>query len=352
MTTTHAGVADTSAGFDPTDGEAAFLAHLLPNGDPDAGKQPSGEGDTEDQRRKKPVTQEAEDHDEPETDETSEETPEGEEADGDDEAEQKRYVEEDGETYTKIKVGDVEHEVPVSQLKRLFGQEASLTQKSQAVAAKVKEVEQQAQQYTAGLNALLAKAVERAKPYAELDFLALAKMPDVTAEQLHALRQEAQGAMEDVHFLQGELGNFVKAQQERQHADLVTTAKETVKTLSDPTSPLHIEGWSPQVYNEVRQFAIDTGLPAEIANNMVQAPALKLIHMAMLYQKGQKNVTTTKVNKTVKKVVKTSKTMPSTVRTGKGDDAKKAMARLKITGSQDDAEAAFLARFNAADEAE
>lgn len=346
MTTTPTGVAeDTQAlDHDPSDGEASFLAHFLAK-DPDAAK--SSESETDEPRKKKPVV----DDTDTETEETSDDSPEEteDEDEGEEDAKAKKYVEDD-ETYTKIKIGEEEHEVPVSKLKRLYGQEAALTQKSQALAAKAKEVETQSTHHATALQALTARAIERAKPYATLDFLTLSRDPNISAEQLHALRTEAQERIEEANFLQSELGNYSKAVQQQQHTALVAQAKETVKVLADPTHDLHIEGWNQGLYNDIRNFAIKSGLSADIANNLVDAPAIKLLHMAMKYQAGSKNVTTTKVNKTVKKVIKTSKTMPTAVREGKGSDVAKASAKLKSSGSVDDAADLFLARFKSTEE--
>jgi hypothetical protein len=82
---------------------------------------------------------------------------------------------------------------------------------------------------------------------------------------------------------------------------------------------------------------------------MVDPASIKLCHMAMLYAKGQSKVVTTKVAKQVTKVVKTSKSMDASQRSGKGATKDKAMARLKATGSQDDAANAFLARWEDSD---
>jgi hypothetical protein len=349
MSTTQEGVAETTLAHDPSDGEAAFLAHFMKK-DPDAVK-PSEKseplGDDKPRDRRTPVEDDTE---EPETDETSEETPEETEEEGEGDEEEpksKKYVDDD-EVYAKVKVGDTEHEVPVSQLKRLYGQEASLTQKSQALATKAKEVESQSAQYSTGIQALLTRAIERAKPYANLDFLTLSKS-DITAEQLSALRDEAQQRIEEVNFLQSELGNYQKAVGERQHAALVTQAKETVKVLSDPASEHYIEGWNQTVYNDIRNYAIKEGLSADIANNLVDAPAIKLLHKAMRYDAGVKNVKTVVKNKTVKKVIKTSSTMPTAERGGKGSAVTKAAAKLKSSGSVDDAAELFLARFKDAE---
>jgi hypothetical protein len=347
MTTGNGVTTETT--LDPIeDGEEAFLAHYLkhhPEDEDASKKKPSDKAST---ASKGDTKHEVKD-DGKSAEETSEEALEETEEEETVEKKAKKYVEEDGETYTKIKVGEEEHEVPVSQLKRLFGQEASLTQKSQAVAAQQKLVEADSAKYAASLTALLTRAEERWEPFAKLDFLVLAKDPSITAEQLSELRNEAQTRYEEVNFLKSEQGNLVTAIQKTQHENLVTQAKAAVKTLSDPESPHHIEGWDQKVYDGIRNFAITAGLDQEVVNNLVDAPSLKILHDAMKYREGLKKVTTQVVNKTVKKVIKTSKTVDGSKHSGKANETT-AMAKLKASGSQEDAADAFLARMTKNDD--
>ena len=81
----------------------------------------------------------------------------------------------DDDMITKVKVGEDELEVSVKDLKRLHGQEKSLTIKSQEVATQRKALEDKSLQYEASLQKLMEKAQERYKPYAEVDMLVAAK---------------------------------------------------------------------------------------------------------------------------------------------------------------------------------
>lgn len=328
------------------DGEDAFLAHYLkhhPEENDAPKKEPSDKGE-------KITNTEVKDDGKP-AEEPSEETPEetNEDVAVDDKAKTKAYVSDEGETYTKIKVGDEEHEVPVSQLKRLFGQEASLTQKSQAIAAQQKTVSEDAARYSASTAALLARAEERFAPFAELDFLLLAKDPNISADELSALRTEAQTRFEEVNFLKTEQRQFLAAIKQTQHTALVTQAKAAVKALSDPESPYHIEGWDQKVYDGIRTFALAEGIDQDVINNLVDAPALKIIDMAMKWKASQAKVFTTKVNKTVKSVVKTSRTTTPGNKSTKAN-VTSAKAQLAKTGSMDDAENAFLALMSKGDD--
>ena len=83
-------------------------------------------------------------------------------------------------------------------LKRLYGQEASLTQKSQQLSAQRKQAEDAIQRSDALFQAMLQRAEERFKPYSDVDMLLASKT--MSAEDFATLRKEAQSAQEDVNF--------------------------------------------------------------------------------------------------------------------------------------------------------
>lgn len=331
----------TDADIVPTDdAESLFLAHLHPQGEEDdaSKKKPSEEAGAE------PSDDEQEEQPEAEAEDGADE--------GDDEGEgeeetAKKYVD-DEESYVKIKVDDQEIEVPVKDLKRLHGQEAALTRKSQEVASLRQQNEAEGAKLAASLAALLARANERWKPYAGIDWLVAAKNPEINPEELAALRAQAQAAHEDVRFLEGELNNFMGALHDKQKAERVTSAKEAVRALTDAKSPSYIEGWSEKTYDDIRSFAVEAGLDKEVVNNLVDAPSIKLIHMAMQFKRGAAKVQTVKQNKTPKKIIKnTSSPQP---RGTQQAVAKRALDKLRRTGSDEDAANAFLSRLSSQDD--
>lgn len=335
-TTTVSGVATEDSGLDSA--AEALLSRFLPEegGEDASKKKPSEETEKTVEHEEGSEEQEA-------SDESPEAEAEEEQSEETDDEPKKAYA--DDEVFVKVKVGDEELEVPVKDLKRLHGQEAALTRKSQEVAAERKKVDAEAQKYAAGLDALMQRAVAKANEFRKVNFLALTKDPNVTAEQISVLQDEARKAFEEETFLQRELGNFVTAAQQQQTQQLAVRAQETVKTLSDESSPLYIEGWNQKTYNDLLTFAKAQGLDADIANNLVDAPALKLLHMAMMYQKGaSKVVTTKKTNKTPKKIVKTSNSpaQPDQNATT-AKKQQKAMKALRNKGSIENAADAFLA---------
>lgn len=322
----------------PDSGYEEFLKSFLPP-DQQPKKPAASEGQPEEPAQEQPK-------DEPETtEETSDESPEEttEDEGTAEEKEEKRKYADDG-VFVKIKVGDKDHEVSVKDLQRLYGQEAALTQKSQQVADQRKAIEAEVAKNTAATKALLDRAKTRFEPYAKIDFnLAAQKL---SPEEYTALRNEAMKAYEDVQFLEHSLDAHMQEINTTQQNTLRERAQSTLKELSDPEKG--IEGWNEGLYNELRSYAVaNFGVPQDVMNNLVDAWGIRILHKAMLYDRGVKNkVTVTKVNKTPKKVVKTTNS-PDTAKSGAGsqNDVAKAMARLKKSGTEEDAEAAFLARW-------
>lgn len=329
------------------DAEATFLRHF-------AGDENLPEDGDEEEEKKPKAKPDAD-----ESDETDEETPsetddEDETTDDEDDHEaepkedaKKRVVlEADDEAVIKHKVDGKDVEIPVKDLTRLYGQEAALTRKSQEAADLRKTVDADGQRYTTGLETILQRAVERFKPYANLDFLVLSKDPDITAQDLQALRTQAQSAYEDVNFLQTQLQDTVQKQQNARHTALVTQAQESWKVLSDETSG--IKGWNEAVYNDIRQYALKAGLDKGVVSELVDPHAIKLLHKAMLYDKGEKAlVTVKKVAHTPSKIIKGSS--EQVVTKSKGKPVEAAMARLKRSGTQDDASDVFLSMMQSKD---
>lgn len=304
--------------LDEDAGDAAFLKNL---GDDDesTSDQTEGEGEGEETDPQEP------DQEQPEGEqEADEETPPSEASD---------------DATVSIKVGEETHKVAVKDLKRLFGQEAALTQRSQEVARERDAIRQSAE-----LNSqVLAKALERAearfKPYAELDLLVLSKEMD--AETLTQLRKDGQEAFEEVRFFREEMQNAQTRAREAAQKQHQESAAEAIRQLTDKDHPNHIEGWSPEMYQELRTFAKAEGLSE--FDRMTDPVAMRLIRMAMLYKNGKK-VAELKVKAAVKQPTKPLKPGAASPKTSGERDSEGAMKRLMRSGSAQDAEAAFMAR--------
>lgn len=281
--------------------------------------------------------------------EPEEETPEEDESDDEEEAEEESETEEkdqklyaSDDTFVKLKVDGKEVEASVKDLKRLYGQEQSLTRKSQEAAEIKKKADEAVVKHVTGLEKLLERAKEQAAPYANINFLALTKDPNVSSEELSALSDAATRAFENVRYLEQELDGVFKATQAERQQQMMVQAKEAIKILTDPKTG--IPGWNEQMYNDIRKFAVDTGMNEQIVNEMVDPVAFKILHMAMQYQKGKSALNKTKkVDKTPKRIIKG--TPEETVKRAKANPKQEVYKRLKETGSVDDAADAFMARW-------
>jgi hypothetical protein len=290
-----------------------------------------------------PVETEAEEDEENEEETEADPEETGDESEAEDDEDSDEVEEEapkkgktlDDDAVVKVKVDDKELEVSVKDLKRLYGQEAALTKKSQAVATERKEVEANGAKLAAQMQRVYDKAAARWEPYSKIDMLVASKQLDT--EEFAALRQEAQAAYEDFRFITQEADEFVKNANEQRQATLKTEAKKAVEVLKTA-----IPGWNQAVYDSVRTYAIEKGLPAEIVNAMVDPVAIQLIHKAMTFDKA-KTITTKKKTVQPKKVLKTTKT--TTGRDVKEDRTAAQMKRLKASGTTDDAADLFLARW-------
>lgn len=252
----------------------------------------------------------------------------------------KIVIEAEAEAFVKHKVDGKEVEIPVKDLARLYGQEASLTRKSQETAELRKHVEDAGVRYGEGMKVLYERALERYKPYQELNFLALAKDPDVSSEEVTALQEAAKKAYEDVTFLSQELEQHMQKQEQQRVADLRKRAVETWTTLSDPNTG--IKGWDEKTYNNIRDYAKKQGLVAQLVDELVDPTAFRILHKAMLYDNRPAVATkTVKVDKTPKRIIKSAPLDNTRSSNGRGSNA---MQRLRSTGSVEDAAAAFLDR--------
>lgn len=249
------------------------------------------------------------------------------------------YVESE-DARVKIKVNGEEVEASIKDLKRLYGQEASLTHKSQEVAQQRKQIEEKAAQYETALETLVKRAEERYKPYANIDFLVAAKQLD--ADELTALRQEAVKAYEDLNFLQGELKQVHETKAQSENAQYMEKAKAAIEYLSDPEKG--IPNWGEALYNDIRTHAVEQGMDMAVFNKITDPVMLKTMWKAMRYDKAKK-ASAKKVATAPSKVLK-SKAPATRNQMGREGNAK-AMQRLRSEGSRDAAVDAFMSRWEA-----
>jgi hypothetical protein len=182
----------------------------------------------------------------------------------------------------EVKVNGETKKATLKELKRLYGQESALTQRSQKLAELQREAETLQTRAGAALKAMLEKANEANAQYAKwgpADWAQLAV--HMSPEDYNALKADAEKAGNNVKFLEQELDGHIKTQREAELKTRHEQAIQCLRTLQDPTSPHHIEGFDKAPYEEMMKFADAQGVPN--AREVIQPGALKILHMAMLY---------------------------------------------------------------------
>ena len=322
--TTHEGV--QGLGSDPSDGEDAFLSSF------------------DDEPKRKPAPSET---DNEATEEAETETPADTEDETEAEAEEETELGEDlDNAKVKIKVGDETKTVPLKDLKRLFGQEAALTQKSQKLAETARAVEAEGQRASVALKAMLDKANARNATYATWgapEWAQLAATMD--ADSYNSLRADAKAADDDVKFLTQELDGHMKANHAKTQKAAHEAGIECVKVLQDASSAHHIPDFAQTLYDEMRAFTRSQGIEDQFIQ-ITSPAAVKVVHMAMQYAKQQAAAKQAAVK--VKKAVDTAKRVikPGPGRNDSSDKARAAMKALReSSGDVDAATDAFAASF-------
>ena len=275
-----------------------------------------------------PDTDDAEDADEPETDQEDDET----------------EVELSEDTLVEIQVDGEIKQASLKDLKRLYGQEASLTRKSQETAAKRKEADEALQKTHLSYQKLLERAEARMKPYAEVDMLVASRQ--MSTEDFAALRREAAEAEKDLKFLKEEADAFYKDAQAQQQKTVQEAAQNCVKVLSE-----QLPDWGDELYNNIRSYAVSQGLPQEQVDQYVDPTVIMILNKARLYDQTK---ATAETKKAKAKVIKTKQTKsrvlkakkaPPTSRDVDRQRQKQARDRLKTSTDLDDVTEALMARW-------
>ena len=282
-----------------------------------------------------------EDLDDPDTDELddNDETDE----DEDDEEDDDEPLTASDDQVVDIAVNGESKKVSVKDLKRLYGQEASLTKKSQDLATQRKVSEEQMAQTQMSYQKLLERAEARHKPYADIDMLVASREMD--AETFSQLRQDAKQAEDDLKFLQEESGQLVsQAQQQHQEATREAAA-DCVKVLQE-----QLPEWGDELYSDIRDYAVKSGLPKEQVDQYTDPQVIMLINKARLYDQSKQSAKSKKAkaklskSKSGKKVL-SSKKAPQSSKSIQRAKQKKQMDGLSDAKDLDDIADVLLSRW-------
>ena len=242
-----------------------------------------------------------------------------------------------------IAVNGESKQVSVKDLKRLYGQEASLTKKSQDLATQRKQSEEQLAQTQMSYQKLLERAEARYKPYADIDMLVASREMD--AETFSQLRQDAKQAEDDLKFLQEESGQLVsQAQQQHQQATREAAA-DCVKVLQE-----QLPDWGNELYSDIRDYAVKSGLPKDQVDQYTDPQVIMLINKARLYDQSKQSANSKKAKAKLKKSkngkkVLSSKKAPPSKKTIQKANQQKQMDMLSGAKDLDDIADALMSRW-------
>lgn len=324
---------DTSTGLSDADAIAALTGALTGKGEP---KAPAEEADDEDlDEDDEDIEDAGDDLDEAEDEDDGEEDEDAEDEEDDDEDDQGQSggaapVADDA--VVKVVVDGVEQELTVGSLKRLAGQEAALTRKSQ-------EADLVGRRAAATIQGALEVVLEDLQAYAGVDWVLEGSRMDPEEFEWHRNQFATLTARRD-KLVAGAKG-LEQTMAARQAQRLKEEATEAVKVLSDPTTG--IPGWSEELYSDILDFAVEAGLPEDDVVTITNPAVLKIINDARLFRQGQK-AAAKKVNLTPKRVRKGISSAPIEA----GEDKRQAAVMKKLRSGRatdDDAIAALVGRW-------
>lgn len=245
-----------------------------------------------------------------------------------------------------LKIGTESRKFKSSELSELAARAEAVKAQESTLTESVARATTEAEKATTAVNRMLERAQARWAPYAEVNLLALATQLD--AASMTALQKDMQDAYNDVQFFQSELGALQQQTQAAQAQAHTESAKAALTALSAKEGPYAIPDFGQPVYTQMVEFAVKSGMDQRAVLGLTDPAALKLIHMAMQYAAGQKATAA---------VIKPVTHTPTKVMTPAGgnspsggtDKKSAAMAKLRRSGSEDDATAAFMAAFGSDD---
>lgn len=290
--------------------------------------------------------------DDDEDDDEGQEDPDEAEGDTEDEEEEETDDDEEGEEpleasddqLVEITVGSDVKKVSVRDLKRLYGQEASLTKKSQDLAAQRKASDESLAHANLSYQKLMERAEARYKPYHDIDMLVASQQMD--SETFAQLRLDARQAEEDLTFLKEESGQLVAQAQQQNVQQTKEAAAECVKVLEE-----QLPDWGNELYSEIRSYAVQSGLPKDQVDQYTDPQVIMLLNKARLYDKsklsaeGKKAKAKVTKSKSGKNRVLSSKKSPPSSKAIKAKNKQQALSTLSGAKDLDDIADVLMSRW-------
>ena len=280
--------------------------------------------------------------DDPDTDELDDDDETDEDEDDDEDDDEPLAASDD--QVVDISVNGESKKVSVKDLKRLYGQEASLTKKSQDLANQRKQSEEQLAQTHMSYQKLMERAEARYKPYADIDMLVASREMD--AETFSQLRQDAKQAEDDLKFLQEESGQLVSQAQQNHQQATKEAAADCVKVLQE-----QLPDWGNELYTNIREYAVASGLPKDQVDQYTDPQVIMLINKARLYDQSKQSAKSKKAkakltkSKSGKTKVLSSKKAPPSKKSIQKANQQKQMDMLSGAKDLDDIAEALMSRW-------
>lgn len=269
----------------------------------------------------------------------TEEDPVQEEAEDADDAEESLELTDD--SIVEISVDGETKQASLKDLKRLYGQEASLTKKSQETSARRKEADEALERTSVQYQKMLERAEKQWDPYSKVDMLLAAKQ--MSDDDFAQLRNEARVAEDNLKFLKEESNSFYDSYKQDQAKQQQMQAQECIKVLSTD-----VPDWSNELYNSIRTYAVSQGFQQDQVDQYVDPSVIKILNKARLYDQSKKTAATKKVAKPPVKVLR-SKKAPSSSQDAKQAKTEAAMKRMRegsqLAGNLDDIAEVLLSRW-------
>ena len=232
------------------------------------------------------------------------------------------YVEIDGE---KLSIED---------LKLGFLRQSDYTKKTQAVAEQRKAADEQSRQYESTLSALLSTAGADLRRFDNVDWERAAIENPEQYKQAKAMYEQARATYDTIKRTSDE---HTKRQDEQQQAESQEKAQESLTVLKAT-----IPNWNNDLYYSIGEYAKDSlGVSVDEFNEVNDHRLITALYKAMQFDRAKKE-TQKKVKATPKKTLSGKKAEPKDL--GREDNYRKAKARLKSSGSTEDAVQALLNR--------
>jgi hypothetical protein len=295
---------------------------------PDASEEGEDEDDTQDDQE----DQDDEDHEDTDEDDSDDDSDEDSDEEEDDDDNEPADLGDDVEV--TISVDGQDQRVSIGSLKRLAGQEASLTKKSQAIAEQRRTLENQGMYVAKVMQDRYEAAKTKVEKYKDVDLFRASR--ELEPDEFDALREAKEAAENELQTYEREGVEFLKRSQETRATILREQAKESLKIIAEK-----IPDWSDKLYDEIRTYAVSQGMGSDVVNEVVDPGAISMMHKAMLYDKAQS--ASSKVVKKITKAPKKTVSKANKVTDSKASKLKAMRRKAETSGDIDDVTELFLA---------